>query len=223
MLIVMLEANKRVAFIYLRVSTARQASEGVGLDAQEAKCRAHVERMGWTVGEVLRDEGISGKDGVEHRAGLAKLIKHCAKTPNAVAVVYSVSRLARRQRLLWQLLDERDGFGLEISSATEQFDTTTPMGKAMFGMIGIFAQLEADMIGERTKDALAEVKAQGKQLGNPGIKALAPEAVELIKELRANGASQRAIIDELERRNIPTPRGKQGRWRLESVQQALKA
>lgn len=48
-----------IAFIYLRVSTARQVMDGVGLDAQEAKCRAHVTRMGWTLGDVFRDEGIS--------------------------------------------------------------------------------------------------------------------------------------------------------------------
>lgn len=86
-----------VAFVYLRVSTARQASEGIGLEAQEAKCRAHAERMGWPVAEVFADEGISGKNGLDARPGLVGLIERAQATPGAIVVVYSVSRLARRQ------------------------------------------------------------------------------------------------------------------------------
>src|SRR5580700_2761934 len=99
------------AVIYLRVSTARQAAEGIGLDAQEAKCRAHAERMGWPVVAVLRDEGVSGRDGVDDRPGLLATIDAVKANPGAVVVVYSVSRLARRQRLLWNLLDDREGYG----------------------------------------------------------------------------------------------------------------
>lgn len=211
-----------VALIYRRVSTLRQASDGVGLDTQDVKCRAHAARMGWDVADTFTDEGVSGTDGLDTRPGLTALINKAHATPGAIVVVYSVSRLARRQKLLWQLLDDRDGFGLSISSATEAFDNTTPTGRAMLGMIAVFAQLEADMVSERTKDALAEVKAQGQQLGNPGITALAPEAVKLIKELRAQGFTHRDIAAELERRGVPTPRGAK-KWHLTTVQAALKA
>jgi hypothetical protein len=80
------------AVVYLRVSTARQAAEGIGLDAQEAKCRAHAERMGWPVLAVHKDEGVSGRDGVEDRAGLQAAIAAVKANPGAVVVVYSVSR-----------------------------------------------------------------------------------------------------------------------------------
>src|SRR5688500_15983555 len=92
------------AFIYLRVSTARQAADGASLDTQEAMARDLASRRGWGVGEVFRDEGVSGKESVEQRPGLARLIKAAATHPNAVVVVYNISRLARRQKLLWSLL-----------------------------------------------------------------------------------------------------------------------
>lgn len=214
--------QKTVAFIYLRVSTLRQAAEGVSIDAQESKCRAHAARMGWEVVQVFADEGVSGKDGVEHRPGLAHMLSRVRETPNAVCIVYSVSRLARRQSLLWYLLDERKGAGLSISSATEPFDTTTPTGRAMLGMIAVFAQLEADMVSERTKDALAERKAQGKRLGRKSLKETAPETVKLICQLKDNvGMSQRSIVDYLNAQKIPTPSGR-GSWYLTMVQTALR-
>lgn len=218
-----MKQTKRTAFIYIRVSTARQAADGVSLEAQEAKCRLYAQRMGWEVAEVFADEGISGRESVENRPGLARLLKATRANPDAVVVVYSISRLARRQKLLIHLLDERDGEGLAVSSITENFDTTTPMGRAIVGMISVFAELEAELASERTKDALAHVKSQGTKLGNPGIKALAPETVKLIKELYNSGLyTQRQIVDELNRRNIPTARG-YGQWHLPAVQAAIKS
>jgi DNA invertase Pin-like site-specific DNA recombinase len=215
-------APSTVALVYVRVSTARQANEGIGLDAQEAKTRAHAERMGWPVAEVFRDEGISGKDGVEDRPGLAALIERAKSTPGAVIVVYSISRLARRQRLLWQLLDDRDGLGLAVSSATEAFDTSTPTGRAMLGMLAVFAQLEADMISERTKDALAEAKAQGRKLGAPNMVDLgAVESIREVKSLYASGSySHRSLAEELNRRGVPTASGS-GKWWPKTVRSAL--
>lgn len=213
---------KPVALIYLRVSTARQANEGVGLDTQETKCRQQAERLGLDVAEVFSDEGISGKDGIENRPGLAALLERANKTPRAVVIVYSISRLARRQRLLWQLLDDRDGYGLAVSSATEQFETTTPMGRAMLGMIAVFAQLEADMVSERTKDALAEVKAQGTRLGAPDmLRRGAESAIKLAQELYASGNySHRTLAEKLNRDGVPTASGK-GKWWPKTVATAL--
>jgi site-specific DNA recombinase len=211
-----------VALVYVRVSTARQATDGVGLETQEAKARAHAERMGWPVAEVFADEGISGKDGVEDRPGLAALIARAQSTPGAVIVVYSVSRLARRQRLLWQLLDDRDGYGLPVSSATESFDTTTPTGRAMLGMIAVFAQLEADMVSERTKDALAELKSQGKKLGRPNMIELgAVDTIRTVQDLYSGGEfTHRSLAEELNRRGVPTASGA-GQWWPKTVRSAL--
>lgn len=213
---------KPVALIYTRVSTARQANEGVGLDSQESKARAHAERMGWEVAGVFTDAGISGKDGLDNRPGLVALIEAAQRTPGAVVVVYSVSRLARRQKLLYQLLDDRDGYGLAVSSATEAFDTTTPTGRAMLGMIAVFAALEADMVSERTKDALAALKAQGRKLGAPSMIDLgAVDTVRTVQELYASGEyTHRSLADELNRRGVPTAKGT-GKWWPKTVSAAL--
>jgi DNA invertase Pin-like site-specific DNA recombinase len=212
-----------VALVYVRVSTLRQASDGIGLDAQETKARAHAERMGWPVAEVFRDEGVSGKDGLDNRPGLVALIDRAKRTPGAVVVVYSVSRLARRQRLLYELLDDRNGHGLAVSSATESFDTSTPTGRAMLGMIAVFAALESDMVSERTRDALAEVKAQGRKLGAPSMVELgAGNAVRLAQELYATGRfTHRTLAAELNRRKVPTAKG--GTWWPKTVRSALLA
>jgi len=152
--------------LYVRVSTARQATEGVSLEAQEAACVRHAERIGLPVLAVFRDGGISGKEELAHRPGLAAAVAACGEQ-KAVLVSYSVSRIVRRQRLLWNLLDPDGEVGLRISSATEPFDTSTPMGRAILGMIGVWSQLESDMVSQRTRDALAYVRSQGKRLGRP--------------------------------------------------------
>lgn len=200
--------HKPVAFIYVRVSTSKQAEEGTSLDAQEAQARALAKTRGWDVGEVFRDEGVSGKDGIEQRPGLARLIRAAATRPNAVVVIYNISRLARRQKLLWSLLDDKDGFGLNVVSVTEPFDMSTPMGRAMLGMIAVWSQLQADMIGQATKDTLAELKAQGVKLGQRSIAEKNPEAHEVIARLAAQGLGYRAITAELNRLQIPTTNGK---------------
>jgi DNA invertase Pin-like site-specific DNA recombinase len=214
---------RTVAYIYLRVSTAAQVDSGLGLEAQEARCLIHCDRLGWEVAAVHRDEGISGREGVDGRPGLSSLLAALREAPDAVCVVYSVSRLARRQRLLCELLDGStylDGRPLPVSSATESFDTTTPMGRAMVGMISVFAQLEAEMTSERTKDALAAAKARGVRLGAPPISdTLPPEVLVRMRALRGSGASLRTIADSLNDLGIPAARG--GKWHAKTVRSAL--
>lgn len=212
-----------VALLYSRVSTARQAEDGFGLDAQDSKTRLHAQLRGWPVVGSFREEGISGKADEHKRPALLALLQRVrelrAEGNEVVVVVYAVSRLARRQRLLWNLLEEN---GLLISSATESFDTTTPTGKAMLGMLAVFAQLEADMCAERTKDGLAEAKAQGKRLGAPNSMQLASEAVQLVKKLSDSGASLQAIADQMNINGVRTPLGSTN-WVKSTVVRALKA
>lgn len=210
------------AVIYCRVSTARQA-EGISLDGQQAKCTEHAARLGLPIIGCYVDAGISGKDSVEQRPGLRQAIAAVQSHPGAVVIVYSVSRLARRQSLLWRLLDDREGYGLPISSATESFDTTTPSGRAMLGMIATFAALEADMVSERTKDALAELKSQGVKLGRPSVAAAAPELCKQVQQLYSTGNyTHVSLAEHLNATHVPTATGK-GRWHSRTVRQALLA
>jgi len=109
-----------------------------------------------------------------------------------VVVVYKTDRLTRKQRHLYQLLEdifEKKGIGFK--SVTEPFDTTTAMGKGFLGMLGVFAQLEGDLISERTREALAYKIKQGEYLGSPP---LGFEALE--KELKKNN-DELEIVEEI--------------------------
>jgi DNA invertase Pin-like site-specific DNA recombinase len=207
-------------FLYLRVSTSRQVQEGVGLDTQEARCRAYAKHMGWLIREVFSDEGLSGKDGIEDRPGLKALIAAQKATLNSVVLVYSISRLARRQRLLWDLLDDRS-YALPVVSATEPFDATTPMGRAMLGMIAVWSQLEADMVSERTTDALQELKAQGKKLGPPNMLELGmTDSIREVQRLYATGGfTFVTLAQHLNAHKIPTAKG--GKWWPKTIHTAL--
>lgn len=191
------------------------------MEAQEAACRAHAARLGPVVG-VFRDEGLSGKRAVLDRPGLAAMVAYTLSHPGTVVVAYSLSRLGRSQRVIWSLLDEQGRYHLQLSSATEPFDTTTSMGRAFLGMLATFAQLESDLASERTKAALSYVKSQGKVLGPPRIgKELADRVKELNRDIARVGRYPTAeeLADELNLRGIRSARGK--KWHPRTVRAAL--
>jgi site-specific DNA recombinase len=226
------------AVIYLRVSTAKQAKSGVGIEAQLAKCTEHAQRLGLPVLAVHRDEAISGKDGIEKRPGLRAVLADVKANPGSVCIVYSLSRLGRSQRLIWTLLDDRGEYALPLASASEPFETATPMGRAMLGMLGVWAQLESDLASERTIDALAAVAERGDtKLGAPSmvestrevegqtrkerfVDAAKVAVVADVQRLYASGEhSHRSLADHLNATGVPTASGK--RWHAKTVRTAL--
>ena len=140
-----------------------------------------------------------------------------------IVVVYSLSRLSRRQSITWKLLDDRGDYQLKIESATEPFDTSTPMGRAMLGMLAVWAQLQADMVSESTRSALQHLKAEGVHLGPPSLARLHPEVVQSIQDLYATGdytmVSLAAHLNE-HIEDFPTARGKL--WHSTQVARTLK-
>lgn len=211
------------ALIYLRVSTDEQAVSGLGLEAQEATCRKLCELRGWSVEGVFMDPGVSGRVDPLRRPGFSRLLAKDGwvdgKTVAGqhIVVVSSLSRLTRRQAHLWNVLDETGLIRLRLISATESFDTTTAMGRAMLGMLGVWAQLEADMISDRTKAALSARKARGFRLGSyPLIDTVSPEVVAKIKADRNNGKSYELIALELNLEGALGHKGK--RWHGKTVQ-----
>jgi len=149
---------------YIRVSTEEQAREGISLDAQAERIRALAVAKDWELVEIIEDKGFSGKN--LERPGIQELIGSCCGRKADVAVVYKVDRLTRKQKDLWHLLEDVfDKNGVGLVSVTEPFDTTTATGKAFLGMLGVFAQLERDMISERTTEALGEKRRQREWVG----------------------------------------------------------
>lgn len=202
--------NKK-AIGYTRVSTDEQAREGVSLEAQAERIKALARAKGWEFEGIVEDRGYSGKD--LNRPGIRQLIEKCKKREIDIIVVFKVDRLTRKQKDLWQLLE--DVFNpneVGFISVTEPFDTTTATGKAFLGMLGVFAQLERDLISERTIEALSYKKGKGEWIGRQpvgfrldgkGRLEEDPEILERIqkaKRLRRQGKSFKDISETL---NIP--------------------
>lgn len=220
------------AVLLFRVSTQRQADSGLGLEAQETACRKLCADRGWEILGAHVDAGISGKEGIDKRPGLAAAIADIKANPGAVLVVYSLSRLGRSQRLIWTLLDTQGDYALPLVSATEPFDTSTPMGRAMLGMLGVWSQLEADLVSERTTVALDAARERGTKLGAPsmiestdesGARMIDPAKVALVrqvKELYASGEySHKTLAEHLNASGIASVKG--GRWHPRTVRVAL--
>jgi DNA invertase Pin-like site-specific DNA recombinase len=150
----------RTVAIYARVSTDHQATEN-----QERELREIAERMGWQIVELYRDEGVSGAKSREHRPGFDALCKDAARRRFGMVMAWSVDRLGRSLQDLVGFLSELHALGIDLFLHQQGLDTTTPAGKAMFQMMGVFAEFERSMIRERVNAGLRRAKAAGKTLG----------------------------------------------------------
>ena len=154
----------RVA-IYVRVSTLDQAREGYSLAAQERVLREWCATNGYVIVDIYADEGISGKD-IEHRPDMRRLLEDAQLGNFDLVLIWALSRLTRSVADLydtWELLSACD---VDIQSYTEPFDTSTPIGRAMMGLLGVFAQMERELTAERVRAAIEERATQGKRTYN---------------------------------------------------------
>lgn len=178
---------KKVA-IYARVSTLRDQST----EAQVKELTDVAERAGWRVVRVYTDDGVSGLRAA--RPALGRLMADAARRRFDIVAAWSVDRLGRSVQNLCALLTELHTLGIDLYLHRQALDTTTPTGRAMFQMLGVFAEFEREMIRERTLAGLAKARRQGKRLGRPP----AGEGLEAaIRSLRDSGASYRSIAHSL--------------------------
>lgn len=214
------------AIFYLRVSTEQQATEGVSLEAQQAKLAAWATLNDATVLGVYSDAGLSGTK--DDRPGLLAAMEAATKA-KATLVVYSLSRLSRSTAATIRLADELNRAGAELVSLSEKIDTTTAAGKMVFRMLSVLNEFERDLVSERTTTALRHKKSQGQRVGEipfgydlaaDGIALIANpaqlEAIELINSLRAAGMTYQAIANELTARGIATKKGS-AKWSTASI------
>lgn len=169
---------KRVA-LYLRVSTHEQTT-----DNQRRELEAVAQRAGWEVVEVFEDAGVSGAKGRDKRPAYDAMLRAVTRREVDMVAAWSVDRLGRSMQDLTAFLGELHGRGADLYLHQQALDTTTPSGRAMFGMMAVFAEFERAMIVERVNAGLARAKAQGKRLGRPTVK---PEVEDKVRELRAEG------------------------------------
>ena len=160
---------KRVA-LYLRVSTAEQTVEN-----QERELRAIAERAGWQIAAVFTDAGISGAKGRDKRPGFDQLLRGATRREFDMVAAWSVDRLGRSLQDLVAFLAEIHGAGVDLYLHQQAIDTSTPAGKAMFQMMGVFAEFERSMIRERVNSGIARAKAKGQRFGRPKVSLEAEE------------------------------------------------
>lgn len=220
--------NKAVG--YIRVSTEEQAREGVSLDNQEEKIRAYTQFQDLELVEVIREAGKSGKN--LEREGIKRLIDLCKNRSISHIVVYKLDRLTRSTKDLLMLVEDTfSRYDIEFHSLHEKIDTTTAHGKFFLTLMGAMAQMERDLISERTKDALLYKKSQGHRLGTPymGIKVVNGEVQNIeeelfvlkkIEEFRKSGYTLAKIAETLNYEGIKTKRG--GKWYPSTVEYLLK-
>ncbi|MCZ4581920.1 MULTISPECIES: recombinase family protein [Gordonia] len=209
-------APAATAVAYLRVSTEEQATSGAGLAAQRAAIEAEATRRGLTIVEFFSDEGISGK-AIANRPALAEAIAAVEAGQAESLMVAKLDRLSRSVADASRLLDQASRNGWRVLSADLAVDQTTPAGEAAASMMIVFSQLERRLISQRTKDALAQKRAQGVRLGRPSE--TPAEVTRRIVDAKARGLSLRAIAAELSEAGIATARG--GMWRASTVKAVL--
>src|SRR6201997_4986864 len=150
---------KRVG-IYIRVSTDGQTTAN-----QRRELEAVAARSGWDVVGFYEDAGISGAKGRDKRPGFDRLLKDATARKIDMIAAWSVDRLGRSLQNLVGFLTDLQALGCDLYLHQQAIDTTTPSGRAMFQMCGVFAEFERSMIVERVNAGLARAKANGVKLG----------------------------------------------------------
>lgn len=207
----------RNAITYRRVSTDEQADSGLGLDAQAITIGRTIEARGWNLTAELSDEGVSGSIAPTSRPALADALRMLAAREADALVVAKLDRATRSVADLCHLLDLADRQGWDFVALDLGIDTSTPMGRAMAQMAGVFSELERKMIGQRTSDAMQALKASGRRLGRPVEQA--DETRQRIAAERAEGRSLRSIADALNADEVPTARS--GSWHASTISRVL--
>ncbi len=177
----------RVA-LYARVSTNGQTVEN-----QLGELQAVAKRHGWKVVATYTDNAVSGSKGRNERPGFANLHKAVAQRQVDLVAAWSVDRLGRSLQHLVAFLGELHAKGVDLYLHQQGIDTTTPAGRAMFQMMGVFAEFERAMIQERVKTGLARAKSDGTRLGRPPLSL--EQRAEVLK-LRSEGRTIRQIAAE---------------------------
>jgi site-specific DNA recombinase len=216
---------------YVRVSTDRQAEQGVSLEAQEAKIRAMATVQGADLGEVIVDGGESAKS--LNRPGLQRLLGLVNAGKIDSVIVVKLDRLTRSVKDLCGLLELFEKRKVALISVAESLDTGSAAGRLVITIMGAVSQWEREAIGERTRDALHHKRGKGERVGNIefGYRLAADglhlesdpteqAALTMIRELRSAGRSFRASAVVLNLSGHRTRRSTL--WRLESVVRVVK-
>jgi len=220
---------------YIRVSTEDQAREGVSLDAQAARITSYCQAHNLLLGEIIRDEGVSGTVPPSKRPGLSRALDLIRRGEASGLAVLRLDRLTRSIRDLLALVEDCRTSGWALKSVSDQLDTETPMGMFVLTILGAVSQLERDMISLRTREALQHKRDKGAVLGTapygyrkvPGpdgkltkldVDADEQRILTRIRQLIDSGVSQSGVADTLNQMGFYARNGK---WTRRGIQRAL--
>ena len=195
---------------YLRVSTGRQAESGLGIEAQTTTIETWADYKHLTL-DWIQDEAVSGNTAPHRRPGLSRALDRLEDPadPAQVLITAKLDRLGRDTRDILNLAERARTNNWRLVLLDIDIDSSTPAGGLMLTVMAAIAEFERRIISERTRRALAQLKAQGKTLGRPD--GTPPEATARILELRAEGITYQGIADRLNSEGIPTSTGT-GKW-----------
>lgn len=221
---------------YARVSTEDQAKEGISLENQQWKIKAYCGLYNIELADMVVDAGQSAKD--VNRDGMKRILAITGGRRPEVdcIVVYKLDRLFRNAEQALRYASLWDKKGIALHSVNEQLDTKSAMGKFFFTIMAAVAEMERNVVAERTADVLRGKKRRGEKTGGTipygfdveirqDVKCLieSPEeqaVVRTIKALRAKGMSLREIAEQLERSGIATKSGA-AKWHPQTVKRAV--
>jgi DNA invertase Pin-like site-specific DNA recombinase len=196
--------NSTAVLAYLRVSTEEQAVSGLGLADQRAVIEAEAQRRGWDAVEYVTDDGYSAKSLA--RPGIADALDRLRAGKAGVLVVSKLDRLSRSLLDFASLMAQAEREGWRLVVLDMQIDTTQPSGELMAHVLASFAHYERRIIGQRTSNALQQLKAQS--------------VTERIVSEREQGRTLAAIAEGLNADSVPTARGG-ARWYPSTVKAVL--
>jgi DNA invertase Pin-like site-specific DNA recombinase len=188
----MKDMRAKRAAIYARVST-----DGQTTDNQIRELLQVAERNGWQIVQEYVDHGISGAKGREQRPAFDALWKGATRREFDVVMVWAVDRLGRSLSHLVNFLSELHAKKVDLFLYQQGIDTTTPAGKALFGMMGVFAEFERSMIQERVRSGIKRFRANGRRWGRRAIRETDPAVCTQILELRSKGLAMGKISKQL--------------------------
>jgi DNA invertase Pin-like site-specific DNA recombinase len=181
--------KKKRAAIYLRVSTVSQTT-----DNQLRELRRVASQRGWQIVDVYEDRGISGSKGREARPAFDRVHRDAARGELDVVMAWSIDRLGRSLQHVVAFMAELAQLGVDLYLHQQAVDSSTPSGRAMLSMCGVFAEFERGIIAERVRAGLSRARAQGKQLGRPRVPM---EVEQVIRQRRAEGTGILKIAREM--------------------------
>lgn len=204
----------RLTVGYARLSKADpkgQQDESHSVALQASKIASYCDIKDWTLAEVIKDDGESAKS--LQREGMQRLITSIESGAIETVIVYKLDRLTRSLRDLSLLMDLFQRHNVALVSLQESIDATTAGGRLMMNLVMSISQWEREVIGERTRDALQHLKANGQAYCGP---MMTDEAtIAKILDLHKSGAADNAIAKALNREKITTARG--GRWHHRTI------